>query len=439
MVGEPPGPTGLPVVGNTLSLAREQGEYLEAVADRYGPVASISMVGIGDATVVSDPDLVEEVLFSDDYTKASVGREVLSELLGDGLVLSEGDLWERQRQRIQPAFTNERIERYAETMADRAAAFADRLDPGRTYDIGEELRKVTLRILFETIFGSDIDYEGLELGSTFDHITAPGNPRNQPIAYAVPKWVPLPMWRRYLDAVETLESTVYDLIEKRREEGPGDDLISTLLTASDGVMSDEQLRDEVMTMLFAGHETTATALTFTFHLLGTHPDVDARLAAELDDVLGDRAPTPADRADLEVTERVLQEALRLYPPVPALGREPTTETELGGYRLTPDTSMLLSQWVIHHDDDHYDDPEAFRPERWHRRPVDDRHRFAYFPFGGGPRRCIGESFAMAEATLLLAAVANRYRLKPVDSSPLTPSVSIVTQTTRDVEMVPRRR
>ncbi|QLD86738.1 cytochrome P450 [Natronomonas halophila] len=436
---EPPGPTGLPIVGNTFALARGQGAYLERVADRYGRVASLYMVGIGDVALVSDPDLVEEVLFSERYTKASVGREVLSELLGDGLVLSEGDLWERQRQLIQPAFTSERIERYAETMADRAAAFADRLEPGRTYDIGEELRKVTLRILFETIFGSDIDYEGLDLGETFEHITSPGNPLNQPVSFAVPKWVPIPMWRRYNAAVEKLERKVYDLIERRRAEGPGDDLISTLLAAGDGAMSDEQLRDEVMTMLFAGHETTATALTFTFHLLGTHPDVDDRLAAELDDVLGGRPPTPADRPDLEVTKRVLQESLRLYPPVPALGREPTTETELGGYRLTPDTSMLLSQWVIHHDADRYEAPDAFQPERWQRKPVDERHRFAYFPFGGGPRRCIGEAFAMAEATLLLAAVASRYRLEPVDSSPLSPSVSIVTQPTRDVKMVPRRR
>lgn len=436
---EPPGPSGLPVVGNTLALARGQGNYLEHVAERFGPVASLYMVGIGDVALVSDPDLVEEVLFSEDYRKASVGREVLSDLLGDGLVLSGGDLWERQRQLIQPAFTNERIDRYAETMADRAAAFADRLEPDRTYDIGEELRKVTLRILFETIFGTDIDYEELDLGATFEHITAPGDPLNQPISYAVPKWVPIPMWRRYNAAVEKLEARVYDLIEQRRADGPGDDLLSTLLAAGDGAMSDEQLRDEVMTMLFAGHETTATALTFTFHLLGTNPEVDRRLAAELDDVLGGRPPTPADRTDLEVTERVLLEALRLYPPVPALGREPATETELGGYRLTPDTSMLLSQWVIHRDADRYEAPEEFRPERWKRRPVEDRHRFAYFPFGGGPRRCIGEAFAMAEATLLLAAVRNRYRFDPVDSSPLSPSVSIVAQPTRDVEMVLRRR
>lgn len=438
MVGEPPGPSGLPIIGNTLSLARGQGPYLERVADRYGPVVSVSMVGVGEMAVVSDPDLVEEVLFSDGYTKASVGQEVLSELLGDGLVLSEGDLWERQRQLIQPAFTSDRIDRYAEVMADRAAAFADRLEPGRTYDIGEELRKVTLRILFETIFGADIDYEQLNLGSTFEHITAPGDPHRQPISYTVPKWVPIPMWRRYNRAVEELDAIVYDLIERRREN-PGDDLVSTLLDASDGGMSDEQLRDEVMTMLFAGHETTATALTFAFHLLGTHPEIDRRLAAELDDVLGDRDPKPADRADLDVTERVLLESMRLYPPVPALGREPVEETTLGGYRLDSDTSILLSQWIIHHDADRYDAPETFRPERWERRPVDDRHRFAYFPFGGGPRRCIGEEFAMTEATLLLAAVANRYRLDPVDSTPLSPSVSIVTQPTRDVEMVPRPR
>lgn len=437
MSPEPPGPRQLPVVGNTFALARGQGAYLESVAEEYGPVAAISMVGVGDVAVVSDPDLIEEVLFSDTYVKAAAGQEVLSELLGDGLVLSDGGLWERQRRLIQPAFGSDRIQQYAEQMADLASWFSDRLEAGRTYDIGDELRKVTLRVLLETIFGTGLDYDRLELGEAFERITAPGEPRNQPIAYAVPKWVPLPMWRRYHEAVEEFEAVIYDLIERRRERGLGEDLLSTLLSV--GEMSDQQLRDELMTLLFAGHETTATALTFTFQLLGTHPEVDSRLAEELDAVLGDRPPRPEDLPELEVTERVITEAMRLYPPVPALGRDPIETTELGGYRIGADTTLLCSQWVVHHDAANYDDPEAFRPERWAETPIDQRHRFAYFPFGGGPRRCIGEEFAMAEAKLILAAVASRYRLEPLDTSPLSPSVSIVTKPTRDIEVVPERR
>ena len=437
-----PGPDGLPLVGNTLGLVRGQGEYIERVAAEYGGVASVSMVGAGEIVLVSAPDLVEAVFFDDRYVKASLARDALAELLGEGLLLAEGEAWRRQRELVQPAFGGDQLAIYADVMTDRAREFTGSLVAGRTYDVGDEMRRLTFRILLDAVFGQGLDYERWDLRSAVDSLMAPGKPRNQPLAYAVPKWVPIPMWRRYHDGVERFEAVIDEMVRRRRSgDGDRDDLLSVLLAASDGDggLTDAQLRDELMTMLFAGHETTATALTFAWHLLGTHPAVDRRLHRELDRVLGDRPPALADLPDLEYTGHVVREAMRLYPPVPATAREPTEAVALGGYDVPAGTTVAPSEWLVHRDGELYDEPTAFRPERWAERPEDARHRFAYFPFGGGPRRCVGEAFAMQEAQLILATVARSYRLAVPDERPLDPSVSIVTQPNRPVEAVARRR
>lgn len=440
MASVPPGPDGLPLVGNTLGLVREQGGYLERAVQNYGPVVSIRMLGAGEVIVVADPDLVESVCFGEEYTKAALAQETLEDLLGEGLLLATGEEWRRRRDMIQPVFDPDRLETYVPSMVDRSRAFVDGLDPGRTYDIGAEMRRLTFSILLDAVFGTDVEYDEYNLQQAAAHLLEPGKPRKQPIAYTVPMWVPIPMWRRYHSAIEEFEGVIQTLLDSR-DPGEGADFLSMLLTVSDeqGVLTETELRDELMTMLFAGHETTATALTFTWQLLGTHPSVDQRLEAELDEVLGEGVPTAADLADLEYTEHVVREAMRLYPPVPALGREPTEPTELGGHQIAEGTTVAPSQWVVHHDPDLYEDPWEFRPGRWERRPPGDRHRFAYFPFGGGPRRCIGEQFAMMEAKLVVATVANRYRFRAVDDSPLDPAVSIVTQPTRSIEILPERR
>ncbi len=438
----PPGPRSLPLLGNTLGVVRGQGSFLERTAAEYGDVASIEMVGVGDIVLVSDPDLIETVLRSDEFRKAAIAKEVLSDLLGEGLLLAEGDRWRRHRRLVQPAFGPEQIRTYTTAMTDRAVEFADEIDPGETYDLGTLMRRLTFRILLDAVFGTDIDYERWDLQDAFADVLEPGKPLKQPIAYSVPRWVPIPMWRRYNDAIDHFESVIETLVDRAREGAADrDDLLSMLVRASeDGdVLSDTDLRDEVMTMLFAGHETTATALTFTWHLLGTHPEVERRLVEELETVLGGDPPTMADLPALSYTERVVKESMRLYPPVPALGREPVVATELGGYRVDPETTIALSQWVVHRDEALYDDPLSFDPDRWERTPEDERHRFAYFPFGGGPRRCIGEEFAMAEAKVVLATLARAYRFELDDERPLDPSVSIVTKPTRAVTAVPHPR
>ncbi len=464
--GGPPGPEGLPVLGNTLELVREQGDFFERLAD-YGPVARMRVVGIGEAYVVTDPDLVERVLVSDRdaFEKGELARDRLGDLLGEGLVLSEGDLWRRQRQRIQPAFYRDRVTAYADVMADQSRRLAATLSPGDRIDVEAAMDELALRILVKAMFGSDLDYEGRGVGETVAALQEPGLPRNQPLAYAVPKWVPIPMWRRYNRAAAEMEDLIFEVIAEKRaalsganadadadadadvdadgDGNPADaDLVSMLLSARDESgdrMSEKLVRDELMTFLNAGHETTASALTFAWTLLSDHPSADARLHEELDAVLGGDPPTAADLSDLTYLDRVLTEAMRLYPPVPSVPREASRDVELGGYEVPAGTTVVASQWAIHRDERFYDDPAAFRPERW-ADGLDDRlPRFAYFPFGGGPRRCIGEQFALLEAKLAVATLAQRYRLERTDDAPVDPAVSVTTRPASEIEVVVRER
>ena len=456
--GGPPGPAGLPVVGNTLELVREQGDFFERLAE-YGPVARMRIVGIGEAYVVTDPAPIERVLVSDRdaFEKGELARDRLGDLLGEGLVLSEGDLWRRQRQRIQPAFYRDRVTAYADVMADQSRRLAATLSPGDRVNVEAAMDELALRILVKSMFGADLDYEGRGVGETVAALQEPGLPRNQPLAYAVPKWVPIPMWRRYNRAAAEMEDLIFEVIEEKRaaladadgagaadaDGNPADaDLVSMLLSARDESgdrMSEKLVRDELMTFLNAGHETTASALTFTWALLSDHPEADARLHGELDAVLGGDPPTAADLPDLTYLDSVLTEAMRLYPPVPSVPREASRDVELGGYEVPAGTTVVASQWAVHRDGRFYDDPAAFRPERWTDGLADRLPRFAYFPFGGGPRRCIGEQFALLEAKLAVATLARRFRLERTDDAPVDPAVSVTTRPASEMEVVVRER
>ncbi|MFB6172590.1 MAG: cytochrome P450 [Haloarculaceae archaeon] len=432
----PPGPDGLPLLGNTLAHVREQGDLYERVAREYGSVARLRVLGVGTFYQVADPGLVESMLVTDRdrFRKHDLARRLLGDLLGDGLVLNEGETWRRHRRLVEPAFEAARMETYANVMADHAAQTAERWQAGETYDVLSEMQRLTLRIIVESMFGTEIDYDRWAIGDTVEALQEPGRPRKQPIAFAVPKWVPLPMWRRYGRAVERFDDLVAETISRRRErEGRRDDLLGTLLAArdGDGGLTDREVRDELVTMLFAGHETTAIALTFAWYLLARHPEVDRRLARELRTVLGDDRPGPGDVPDLEYTRWVVREAMRLYPPVPATPRETTTDVDLGGYRVPEGSLVLASQWAVHRDPAHYEDPLSFRPERW---ANPDWHDFAYFPFGRGPRQCIGRRFALTEATLVLATLARAFEVDLVSAPSLDLSVSVTTRPTSPVEV-----
>jgi cytochrome P450 len=432
---DPPTHDGLPVIGNTHQLVREQGGLYEAAAAR-GDVVRLRLLGIGDFYLVNDPDLVETVLTDRDrFRKSTTSQEDLGDLLGRGLVLSEGDLWERQRQRIRPAFYMDRIADYADTMAAAARAAADDWTGSPVVDVEDEMKALTLRILVRSIFGSELDYEERGIRETVERLQEPGQPAKQPIARMVPKWVPIPMWRRYTEGIAEMEAVIEEFVDSRRGEAAAhDDLISMLLTATDEdgeSMPEELVRDELMTFLFAGHETTATALTFAWFLLAQHQRVERTLVAELDEALDGRPPTFEELPDLEYTEQVLREAMRLYPPVPQIPRDTTGPVELGGYALPEGATVAACQWTVHRDGSNWAYPREFRPERF--AGDDDRPRFAYFPFGGGPRRCIGKQFAMVEGKLILAALARRYHLELVSDPDVDLSVSITTRPLDPIE------
>jgi len=444
---DPPTYDGLPVIGNTHQLVREQGGLFEDAASE-GDVVKLRILGMGDLYQVSHPDLVEQVLVSDRdrFDKATQSQEDLGELVGQGLILSEGELWERQRERIQPAFYMDRIADYADTIAAEAHDAADDWDDGAVVDVEDEMKALTLRILVKAIFGADMDYEERGIRETVQNLQEPGQPAKQPVARMVPRWVPIPMWRRYREGIDEMEEVIETFVAAKRENAADsdnddhDDLISMLLAATDDEgegMSEKLLRDELMTFLFAGHETTATALTFTWYLLSQCPEVEERLVAELDEVLGDRPPEFGDVPDLEYTGRVLKEAMRIYPPVPQIPRETTERLELGGYTIPEGATVAPSQWTIHRDERFWDDPMAFQPERF--AGESDRPQFAYFPFGGGPRRCIGQQFAMVEGKLILATLARAYSPDLVSDPDVDLSVSITTRPVDPIELRVDRR
>lgn len=434
----PPMHDGLPVIGNTHQLVREQ-EGLYETAARHGDVVHLRFLGIGDFYQVNHPELVERILVDDRdrFRKASLSQEDLGDLLGQGLVLSEGELWERQRERIQPAFYMDRIADYADTMTTEVQTAADDWTGRPTVNVENEMKALTLRILVKSMFGSDIEYEARGIRETVRALQEPGQPAKQPIARMVPKWVPIPMWRRYKQGIREMESVIQEFVTARRERNveERDDLLSMLLTATDEdgeEMSGKLLRDELMTFLFAGHETTATALTFTWFLLAQHPEVERRLVDELDDVLAADHATFEDLPELEYTEQVLREAMRLYPPVPSIPRETTQALELGGYALPAGATVAPMQWTIHRDERFWREPLTFRPERF--AGEEDRLQFVYFPFGGGPRRCIGQQFAIVEGKLILATLARQYHLELVSDPDVDLSVSITTRPLDPIRM-----
>jgi len=411
----PPGPKGNWLTGSLSAFRRDRLHYLTECARTYGDVAAFRL-GSRKMMLVNHPDLIEEVLVTNNrqYIKHFALR-MTEKTLGNGLLTSEGDFWRRQRRLAQPAFHRERIAGHAEVMV----AFTERMlrgwRSGQVGDIQDAMMRLTLEIIAKALFDADVSGESAKASAAMETVLRSFTARVGRVV-RLPDFIPTPSNIRLSRAVKRLDAIIFEIIARRRASGEDrGDLLSMLLTAQDeddgDRMTDRQLRDEAMTLFMAGHETTANTLTWAWYLLAQHPEVEARLHAELDQVLGDRPPTVADLPALRFTEHVITEALRLYPTVWILGREAIEPTEVGGYPVPVGMTVYMSQWVVHRDPRFFDDPLSYRPERWQDGLARRIPRYAYFPFGGGPRICIGNSFAMMEAVLLLATIARRFRLE----------------------------
>jgi len=436
----PPGPRGLPVLGNTLQFGRHTFDFLRRCRE-YGDVVYFEVLG-QPFYQLNDPADIHHVLVdnNENYTKGSFLTKQFGEFLGKGLLLNEGDDWRRQRHLVQPAFDPERISIYAEMMTSYTERLLDSWEAGTPRDIHTDMTQLTLEVAASTLLDIDIRAESSELRTAFHDITEEFRKRTaRPVS--LPQWIPTPRNRRYQHALEQINDIVYEIIARRRTE-PGNGVVSMLLAASDEsdeTVDNKQIRDEIVTLLFAGHETTAVALTFTWYLLATHPRQEERLVTELDDVLDGESPTMSAVPDLEYTRKVLKESLRLYPPVFGILREPVQDDQISGYQIPAGATVAMNQIAVHHDPRYFDDPKAFTPARWSDDFEESLPQFAYFPFGGGPRRCIGERFAMLEATLIVATVAQQYHLELVSDRDLTLKPSVTTRPEKPIRVRPEAR
>jgi len=407
-------------------IGRDPREVMTYLARRHGPFVRTRLPM--HIYFVSGPAHIEEVLVKQAarFRKDRVSR-MLSRAIGEGLVVSEGELWRRQRRLMQPAFHQGEVRSYGAVMVDLAAEAIASWRAGEARNVHEEMMALTLNIVAKLLFGADLAADAREIGQTISALMEDFSGELGLGALTPLGRLPRPRTWRIRRNVRRLDRIVYRIISERRRAGQaGHDLLALLLRARDedgSRMTDQQLRDETLTLFVAGHETTALALTYALYLLATHPREQDALAAELEGVLAGRRPEVGDLERLKLTEAVLLEAMRLYPPVWGIGRQALVDVEIGGYRIPRGSSLFMSQWVVHRDPALFEDPESFRPTRW-TSGAQSLPRFAYFPFGGGPRICIGNRFAMMEAVLILATVAQRFRLQWQADHPIVPLPSI---------------
>ncbi len=441
----PPGPKGRFLDGNLREMRADRLGFLTENAKKYGDVVAIRL-GPARIWVLNHPDLVEDVLVTKNrvFHKHFALRQARPSL-GEGLLTSEGDFWRRQRRLAQPAFHRDRIDAYGRTMVEYTERMLRGWADGQSRDVQADMMQLTLEIVTKTLFDADIASEASGVAHAMEILMSSFTDRVNRLV-KLPMWIPSPSNLRFKKAMGVVETTLDAIITDRRRSGEDrGDLLSMLLQAQDvdgdgSGMTDRQLRDEAVTLFMAGHETTANTLAWVWYLLSRHPEAEAALHAELDDVLSDgRPPDVADLPRLIYTDQVVTEALRVMPTVWLVGREAMEPTEVGGYPVPKGMTLWMSQWVIQRDPRWFDDPEAFRPERWADGLAKRLHRYAYFPFGGGPRVCIGNHFARMEAVLLLATIARRFRPVVAPGAVITPVPTMTLRPENGVPVVLRER
>lgn len=419
----PPGPRRVLPLAGLFAYRRGPLPFFQNLAERYGDI-SYFRLGPQRAFFFNHPDYIKDILVTNHQNfMKGLALQRAKRLLGEGLLTSEGEFHRRQRRLAQPAFHRNRIASYADVMTAYAAQTSQGWRDGETLDISEEMMRLTLGIVGKTLFDADVASDAQEVGEAMAVAMDLFNTLTLPFFNLLQK-LPLPQFRRFDNARIRLDAIIFRLIEERRRSGRDHgDLLSMLLLAQDtegdgGQMTDAHLRDELMTIFLAGHETTANAMTWTWYLLSQNPEVESKLHEEIDEVLGGRLPVFDDVARLKYTEMVLAESMRLYPPAWALGRMALNDFEIGGYVVPKNSLVLMSQYVMHRDPRYFTDPSRFDPERWTPEAREARPQFSYFPFGGGPRRCIGEGFAWMEGILLLATMAQDWQMRLAPNHPV---------------------
>jgi cytochrome P450 len=434
-----PGPKGLPIVGSAIPLLRDilgttlrgMHQYGDVVRYVAGPPGPMRVIAYG----VAHPDLVQHVLATgaSHYSKQDAAYIELRHLVGNGLLTSEGETWRRQKRMVQPLFTHKRVGDYVGMMADEAALvagqWADAARRGEAVDLHGEMSRVSLRVVGRALFGGDTDDILHAFKDNVPYLSRRAFVRSiTPVK--IPETWPLPGNRKAARAQAEVNSAVDGLIARRRAAPTGgEDMLGLLLEAQDpegGIgLDDGEVRDQTLIFLAAGQETTATSMTFALHLLGLHPDVQARVQKEVGEVLGDRLPVLEDLPALEWTTMAVKEAMRLFPAAYAIPRLVEETDELNGYTITPGSMAVVSPYVTHRHPRFWDDPERYNPERFTPEQEKARHRYAYFPFGGGPRACIGQYFSMLEAVIVTAMLARAFRFtSPTGEVPLVPGITL---------------
>lgn len=417
-----PRPPGHLILGHTLEFQKQPLHFVERMLREHGDVVHFN-VALLDWYLVAHPDAVWDITVGRPalFQKPRVNKRIFKQFLGNGLVSSDGEHWKRQHKLILPGFHRSRIEAYGETMVRYTLDLLDTWQPGETRDFCADMNALTLRIVAKTLFNADVLAEAGVIGEAMrviedvlvDHINLP---------LPLPRWWPSANNRRKIAAIDAIEGIILRVVEERRASGEDvGDLLSMMVFAQDEAgqrMSNTELRDEAMTLIFAGHETTAHAITWMWFLLSRHPAVLEHLDAELARVLGGRAPTVADLPELPYLEMVVKESMRVLPSVWTFMREPVEDVVVGGFRIPKGAQIFISPYLLHHDARWFPEPERFDPERFTKENEKQIHRGAYLPFSAGPRICLGKSFAMMETRLILGTLVQRARPSvPVDHVP----------------------
>ena len=443
----PPGPTGIPLAGNTLQFLNDPFQFY-ADLPSYGDTVRYS-VGGNTWTAICHPDEVERVLVSESHRFSRYNFEELGfDFIPEGLFFSTGEQWRRQRKTIQPAFAPRNLATFSEAMVDQTIDTIDTWDDGAVIIANEEFSDLTLAVLTTTLFDVDLDERRAVVTDAAESLS--NRVDTQSLSAVIPGWVPTPRNRDFARKMDRFDRMVAELIEeRRRDDTTRDDLLSTLLALSDNGpddpddtvyrFSDTELRDQLVTFLFAGHETTALVFTWAFQLLARHEDAYTTLIAEVDAVCGDRPPTVEDVPSLTYTERVIKETMRYYPPIYVLFREALEDISIDGYLIPEGTKLTVPQFILHGDERWWEDPDSFIPERWTPALEEDLPEYAYFPFGGGPRHCVGMRFAMLFLTLGIATIVQQVRFDLESDQDPSLHMAATLSPADDVELRVRRR